>query len=279
MKHRWLLFLIAGFVVCSLSIVNHAVAQTDVALDTEFGARVSVGIDKKVAKGFHIALNEEVRFDNNFRSFDRLETQLGLSYKVNPYLKFGLGYMFIAPYSSHNSAFKNLRHRLYADVKGMVYAGSWSFSLKERFQWTYRMGDFNEYQYPRNALTLKSCLMVKYNSRVASPYLYFELRSFLNGPVIRANYDGTNYLTDDGSVKGEPGWFLHGFKDVYINRYRSCIGVDLRFNKHNRLDVYFLGDWVVDKVVDANAEGTKLKSYTKEQGFIGSLGVEYVYAF
>ncbi|MBQ3733781.1 MAG: DUF2490 domain-containing protein [Bacteroidales bacterium] len=272
MKHFWMILM-------SVLVVGFANAQTDVALDPEFGARVSVGLDKKIVKGFHITLSEEVRFDNNFKSFDRLQTQLGFTYKVNPYLKFGLGYILNAPYSSTNSAFKNLRHRLYFDVKGTVKAGSWAFSLKERFQWTYRAGDFNEYQYPRNALMLKSRLMVKYNTRVASPYLYFELRNFLNAPVIRANYDGTNYVNDDGSQTGAAGWFLHSFKGGYINRYRTCLGVDIKVNKHNKLDFYFLGDVVSDKVVDANAEGTKLKSYTKEHGFVGSIGAEYVFSF
>ena len=272
-KQIWLFLLMVGL------IVNSSFAQTDVALDPEFGARVSAGIDKRITKGFHISLNEEVRFDNNFRSFDRLQTELGLSYKVNPYLKFGLGYLFIAPYSSSKSAFKNLRHRLYADVRGTVHAGRWAFSLRERIQWTYRQGDFNEFQYPRNAFTLKSRLKVKYNARIASPYLYFEQRNFLNAPTIHANFDGTNYLTDEGAVSDEPGWFLGGFKDGYVNRYRSCLGVDLRLSQHNKLNVYFLGDWVVDKVVDANSAGTKLKSYTKQQGFVGSLCAEYIYAF
>ncbi len=274
MKHKHLII-----ISILLTAAITANAQTDVALDPEFGARVSAGLDKKIRKGFHILLNEEVRFDNNFRSFDRLETTLGLTYKVNPYLKFGLGYMFIAPYSSTNSAFKNLRHRLYLDVKGTVHAGPWSFSLKERFQWTYRMGDFNEYQYPRNALMLKSRLTVKYNTLIADPYLYFELRNFLNAPVIYANFDGTHYLTDEGLEKGDPGWFLHSFRGGYINRFRTCIGVEIKANLRNKLNFYFLGDFVNDKVVDANAEGTKLKSYTRERGFVGSIGAEYVYSF
>lgn len=260
-------------------MVNFVYAQTDVALEPEFGARISVGMDKKITKGFHFTLSEEARFDNNFKSFDRLQTQLGFSYKVNPYLKFGLGYVLNAPYSTANSAFKNLRHRLYFDVKGTARAGKWAFSLKERFQWTYRSGDFNEYQYPRNALMLKSRLMVKYNTKVASPYLYFELRNFLNAPVIHANYDGTHYVNDDGSQTGTAGWFLHSFRGGYVNRYRTCLGVDVKVDKHNKLNFYFLGDFVSDKVVDANSEGTKLKSYTLEKGFVGNIGAEYVFAF
>ena len=256
-----------------------AIAQTDIALDPEFGARVSVGMDWKIVRGLHLTLSEQVRFDNNFSDFDRLQTQLGLSYKVNPYFKFGAGYMLNVPFSSGSGAFKSPRHRLYADVKGTARAGKWAFSLKERFQWTYRQGDMNEYQYPRNALTLKSRLMVKYNGRKAAPYAYFELRNFLNAPVIYANFDGTNYVNDDGSATDVAGWFLHSFKGGYVNRYRGCVGVDLKFNKHNALDVYFLADGVNDKVVDANSSGTKLKSYTREHGFVGGLGVEYTFSF
>lgn len=257
-----------------------AYAQTDESLDPEVGARVSVGVDKKIVKGVHVTFSEEARFDNNFRSFNRLQTSLGFTHKPNPYFKWGFGYVFIAPYSSSDGSFKEaLKHRLYFDVKGTVRAGSWAFSLKERFQWTYRMGEMNEYQNPRNALTLKSRLMVKHGGKVASPYVYFELRHALNAPVIYANYDGTAYRTDDGSLTGDPGWFLHSFRGGYINRYRSAVGVDLKFNKRNHLDLYFLGDYVVDKVVDANSSGTKLKSYTRETGFQGWLGAEYVFSF
>jgi hypothetical protein len=35
----------------------------------------------------------------------------------------------------------------------------------------------------------------------------------------------------------------------------------------------------MDKQVDANAEGTKLKSYTKEIGFRGWIGAGYEFAF
>lgn len=259
--------------------INFANAQTDVNLDPEFGARVSIGLDKKIVKGLHITLDQEARFDNNFRGFDRLQTQLGIKYKVNSYLKVGLGYALICPYSLSNNTFKNIRHRLMFDVTGTVKAGNWNFSLRERFQWTYRMGEFNLYQRPRNELSLKSRIQVKYNSKVASPYLYFEIRNLFNAPIIYANYDGTNYVTNSGNEVGAPGWFLHGFKGVYVNRYRTCLGVEVKINKHNKLDFYFLGDFVSDKVVDANSEGTKLKSYTKEKGFIGSIGAEYVFAF
>jgi len=281
MKYKWFVILLAGFVFNISSInINPVSAQTDVSLDPEVGGRVSVGLEKKIVKGLHVYLDEEARFDNNFGSFDRLHTTLGLNYKVNRYFKVGLGYALIAPYSSTNSAFKDLRHRLFVDATGSVWMGDWTLSLKERFQWTYRTGDFNEYQNPRSALTLKSRLTLKYRGfKAVTPYLYFELRNYLNAPVISANYDGSTYLTDEGSETGEAGWFLQSFKGFYINRYRGSLGLDWKINKHHNLNFYFLGDYLNDKVVDANAEGTKLKSYTRERGFMGTLGVGYVFDF
>lgn len=268
------LIVFAGFGFPSLK------AQTDVDLDPEFGGRLSVSIDKKLARGLHVSLEEEIRMDNNFGSFDRFHTTLGLSYKVNDYLKLGLGYAMINPYSSSNSAFKSSRHRLMLDATGSLRFGDWRLSLRERFQATYRSGDMNEYQNPRTALTLKSRLKLSYKGlRRLEPYAYIELRNTLNAPVISASYDGTNYLTSALSQYGEAGWFIDSWSGVYVNRVRGSVGFDYRLSKASSIDVSLMADRIMDKVVDANAEGTKLKSYTRETGFVGWINIGYSYSF
>ena len=256
-------------------------AQTDVALDPELGGRVSLSVDKKITKGLHITLEEEVRFDNNFGSLDRLQTTLALNYKVHPNIKLGLGYALINGYGTKSESFKNPRHRFLADATGTLHLGNWNLSLKERFQVTRRTGDFNVYQNPQNALTLKSRLKAQYKGfGKVQPYTYFEVRNYLNAPVIEAAYDGSVYVNlDDFSEEGEAGWFLTGFNGGYVNRLRGALGAEIRLDKRNTLDFYILGDYVMDKEVDANAEGTKLKSYTKETGFRGWIGAGYEFAF
>ena len=255
-------------------------AQTDVDLDPEFGGRLSVSVDKKLARGLHVSLEEEIRMDNNFGSFDRFHTTLGLSYKVNDYLKLGVGYAMINPYSSSNSTFKSSRHRLMLDATGSLRFGDWRLSLRERFQATYRSGDMNEYQNPRTALTLKSRLKLSYKGlRRLEPYAYIELRNTLNAPVISASYDGTNYLTSALSQYGEAGWFIDSWSGVYVNRVRGSVGFDYRLSKASSIDVSLMADHIMDKVVDANAEGTKLKSYTRETGFVGWINIGYSYSF
>ena len=258
-----------------------AFSQTDVALDPEFGGRVTVSVDKKITKGLHVSLEEEVRFDNNFGSLDRLQSTLEISYKVHPNIKLGLGYALINGYGTNSESFKNPRHRFIADATGTLHFGDWNLSLKERFQVTRRTGDFNVYQNPQNALTLKSRLKAQYKGfGKVQPYAYFEVRNYLNAPVIEAAYDDSVYVTlDDYSEEGEPGWFLTSFNGGYVNRLRGALGAEVKLDKRNTLDFYLLGDYVMDKEVDANAEGTKLKSYTKKTGFRGWIGAGYEFAF
>mgnify|MGYP002622790169 CR=1 FL=1 len=275
--HKTIILLLLT-IFLSQTIIN---AQTNVSLAPTVGARLSIGLDKKIVKGFHVSLSEEIRLDNNFCKFDRFHTTLALSYKVNPYFKFGTGYALINSYSSSNKAFKGARHRLMVDVIGSFRTGNWKFSLKERFQMTHYSGTMNEYQKARNTLMLKSRFTVKYYfSKKYSLYTYVEMRNYMNAPVIVAAYNGTNYLTtDDYSEKGETGWFLKGFNGGYINRLRGALGTEININKHNTINAYFLGDFVNDKVVDANSKGTKLKSYTRERGFVGWIGFEYEFSF
>jgi len=258
-----------------------AFSQTNIALDPEIGGRISVVADWRIVRGLHLSLEEEARFDNNFGSFDRLQTTVFLDYKVHPNIKLGLGYALINGYGATTKSFKNPRHRFMADVMGIVHFGNWNISLRERLQLTHRSGDFNVYQNPRNALMLKSRLKAQYKGRSRwQPYGYVEIRNYLNAPVIAAAYDGIEYVTlDDYSNEGEPGWFLKGFNGGYINRLRIGLGTDIKLDKHNTLTVYVLGDSVTDKKVDANAEGTKLKSYTKETGLRCWVGAGYEFAF
>lgn len=272
-------------IVSLLALPLYGMAQTDIDLDPETGGRIAVSVDKKVARGLHVGIEEEVRFDNNLTSFNRFHTTLGATYKVLPYLKLGLGYSLINGYDDSLYTFKYPRHRLYFDVTSSHRFGDWQLSIKERIQVTHRTGTFNPYQNPRNAVALKSRLKLAYKGfRRWEPYASIEVRNTLNAPVINAIYneatDSWGYYDDDVfTTKGAPGWFLNGFKGVYVNRLRGTLGVDYRINRHNTVELYLMGDRTIDKVVDASGKGKKLKSYTSEKGFTGWLCANYSYSF
>lgn len=255
-------------------------AQTDVDLDPEFGGRLSVGIDKKLTRGLHLTLDEEIRFHENFSSLNRLQTNLGMRYKVNNYLRLGIGYSMINPYSSTNTQFKNTRHRVTLDVTGGYSFGAWRLSLRERGQATFRTGDFNQYQTPQPLIELKSRLKLNYKGfQRWQPYVSVELRHTLNAPVINAYYSNGSYLTEGYDEEGNAGWFISGWNGTYLNRIRFSLGTTYRLSKASELDFYLLADRISEKSVDANAEGTKLKNYTREKGFVGWAGVSYTYKF
>lgn len=277
---KLLLYTLLMALTLSLSSLR---AQTDVSLDPEVGGRFSIELNKKISKGLHVYIDEALWFDNNFGSFDRFYTTLGVTYKVLPFLKVGLGYGLINAHSSVDSKFKTPRHRLFLDVTGTYRCGDWQFSLRERVQATHRTDSFNQWQSPRNVWVLKSRLKVVYKAfRRWEPYAAFELRNTLNAPVIKAAYNesfATWVSPTTGLAKNEAGWFLDGFSGTYINRLRGTLGVSYRLDRSNTLEVYFIGDYNIDKEVDANAEGTKLKAYTRETGFNGWLCASYSYVF
>lgn len=260
-----------------------AAAQTEESLDPEVGGRVAFTLDKKIVKGLHVSIEKELRFDNNFGAFDRFHTTLGASYKVLPYLKVGLGYSLINGYSSSNSAFKTPRHRAFVDVTGSYRFGDWTVSLRERVQMTHRTDSFNEYQNPANAWALKSRVKVTYKGlRRWEPYASFELRNTLNAPTVSAVYNEASgtwgyYNGSTFTTAGEAGWFLDGFNNMYVDRLRGTLGVEYRIDRRSKLDVSLMVDYNMEKSVDANAEGTKLKAYTEEKGLMGWLCVGYSY--
>lgn len=257
-----------------------ALAQTTQGDENDFQTRLSLGLDKKLTKGVHLTLEEEFRFADGSSAIDRFQTALGLSYKVNPWLKAGVSYTLLNPYSTSRSSFREPRHRLSFDLTGSYKAGLWTFSLKERLQLTHRSGDFNTYQSNRNALVLKSRVSAKYKGFGAwAPYGFLEIRNTLNAPTVQAAYNSSKgtYSSTDGST--DPGWFISGWDGVYVNRMRLGLGAEYKISKQHSLDFFFLGDYVTDKEIDANKAGTTLKSYTIRHGLLATLGVGYTFSF
>lgn len=257
-------------------------AQSSVSLDPEYGGRLSAGIEKKICKGLHLTAEEEIRLDNNFASLDRLQTTVGIDYKVVQGVKVGAGLAMINHYDADESAFNNTRFRLMLDATGYLDFGLWRLSLKERLQTTVRTGDFNPYQNPTLGVALKSRLKIQYRGwQKVKPYAYVELRNTLFAPVVVANMDTVTgyFYSQNNELYGEAGWFIDSYSGSSLNRVRGSVGIDWRLDKRNSLTVGILADYCIDKVIDANSEGTRLKSYNKETGFVGWISAGYSYSF
>lgn len=266
MKHTRLLLIFA----LALSSAGFARAQGTVnAMENDFGGRVSVTLEKKLVKGVHLNAGVEARFNNNFTKFGRYQAGLGLTWKINDYFKLGTGYLFIHKQNSEGTW--KPRHRVYLDGTVTFRAGDWRFSLKERLQYT-RLNVNNTYQSNPNSLALKSRFKVSYKGlKKVTPYAYVELRNVFNDPSVKATWNSATQTYSDYS--------FGGYNHAYINRIRGSLGAEWKIVKHHYLDFFVLTDYNYNKNIDTNAEGTKLKSLTYNQGINVNLGVGYKFSF
>jgi len=256
-------------VVILLAIVSTpAAAQgTTSELETDMGGRASAELDYKIKKGFHINTQLQLRTKDDFSSIGRYQATVGGDYKINSFLKAGLGYVYMSVKNSSDEW--NPRHRVYLDLSGTLKSGDWRFSLKETLQLTHRSG-VNVYQTTPNALSLKSRIKAEYKGFASlDPYLFIEARTALNDPSCTANWDGSAYSD----------YSFNGYNDAYFNRLRGAIGMDYKIDTHNSLDLTLMLDYCHDKEIDTNSSGTKLKSLTYERTLMPQISIGYKYSF
>ena len=134
-----------------------ASAQSD-----DFGLDFSLEAQKKLSKSWSASLEGELRTRNNTKTVDRWSLGLGLDYKVAKWLKASAGYTFLYDHNQRTSYFDATDDEVldgdaevgdakkYADYWGPRHRfnvsltfdkkliGDFRFSLRERWQYTYR---------------------------------------------------------------------------------------------------------------------------------------------
>ena len=133
-----------------------AAAQSD---DT--GLQASIGVEKKLTKKWNVGIEGELRTRDDSKQYDRWSVGLSTSYKVAPWLRASAGYTFLYDNTERTSYYDETdskvidgdaeagdpkkyarywqpRHRFNVGLTGSVKAGHVKFSLRERWQYTYR---------------------------------------------------------------------------------------------------------------------------------------------
>lgn len=243
---------------------------------TEGAARASVGVDWKIKKGLHLHVSEEMRMNGVFQDLGRFQTTVGLDIKPVKWVKLGVGYVLINPYDAVNMTYKGARHRAYFDVSGHYNVNGFSFSIRERIQFTHRTGTFNVFQSTPNAWALKSRIGVQYkNWRYFEPGVFFEIRTALNDPW--GTTSGSMKVKDDGTPYYD---YTHtGYTHVYNSRYRGIFRTDILLSQHHVLRPYAYVDYLTDYVIDTNAEGTRLFRAEYDNHFRITVGLSYTFKF
>ncbi|MBQ9819934.1 MAG: DUF2490 domain-containing protein [Bacteroidales bacterium] len=252
---------------CALLPVCVSAQGTDNEQESAIRGRIGAQVDKKIVKGLHVALDGELRTEDNFSDVGRWQAGVSVSYKFLPFLKASVGGLYIS--NRNGSGEWEPRQRVYGDLMGTLKWGDWRFSLKERLQMTHREVN-NKFQDVPNALALKSRIKASYKGFGAvEPYAFVELRAALNDPACTATWNGSSYTS----------YAFKGYSDTYLNRTRAALGVEWSLSKQHAIDFYVLNDWCRDKNIDTNKEGTKLKSLTYDRTFLTSFGIAYAFSF
>ena len=143
------------FLIFSLSHLS-ASAQSD-----DFGLDFSLEAQKKLSKQWSLSLEGEYRSRNNAKTNDRWSIGLGVDYKVAKWLKASAGYTLLYDNNERISYFERTddavlegdaevgdpkkcaqywgtRHRFNVSLTASQKWGDFKFSLRERWQYTYR---------------------------------------------------------------------------------------------------------------------------------------------
>ena len=122
-------------------------AQSD-----DFGAWYEIGVEKKLSRQWNIGGEAELRTRDNMKTTDRWSVGLSADYKLNKNLKVSGGYILLVDNNAEELDLKSdgltpnkwtpsywgVRHRFNVSLQGSVKWQRLSFSLRERWQYTYR---------------------------------------------------------------------------------------------------------------------------------------------
>ncbi|MEI6123074.1 MAG: DUF2490 domain-containing protein [Bacteroidota bacterium] len=176
---------------------------------TDAGLWMSLNVEKKITAKLSIALAEEFRMNENMTELGTFFTDVGLTYKINKYIRISGNYRFVNKRRLDDSYSK--RHRYYFDLAFRKRFKPITISFRTRFQSQYadifssEDGKIPSY-YSRNKLSIKYELNKK-----LSPYVSVELFSPLKKPY-----------------------------DIFMDNARYCIGLEYALNRMHSLDFFYL---------------------------------------
>lgn len=228
-------------------ITNPELVEEDILL------RTGAEIEYSLTPSLYFTFDEELRFKENVSVFDRSYTTLSATYKVNPYLKVGAAYRFMATNhdgkkSTDFEKYWDIRNRAYLSVIGQAHLGRWKVSLRERPIATWRTGEFTPGEKVNPELELRSKAEVSYKcfSKPLTPYASVELCNTLNhSPYLSGNY---------------------------ISGTRVGAGLKWRLTQELALDFFYRYDIGRNYDVDINKKVTKVVM-TPEKSTIHNFGV------
>jgi hypothetical protein len=152
------------------------------AQEKDFGLHLETELSKKISRKIELQLSEEVRFNQNLTAFDRALTTFSGSYSLNKTFKAGAFYTWIYANNQEDGYYEH-RHRFGGWLQADQKVNRFKFTLREKFQNTYRDEDLGNYKY-NPKMYLRSRLELSYDIRQCKvePYCSAEMFYQLNNP-------------------------------------------------------------------------------------------------
>ena len=225
------------FVIMIMALLPMAaVAQSD-----DFGLDFSLEAQKKLSKQWSVSLEGEYRSRNNAKTNDRWSVGLNVDYKVAKWLKASAGYTLlydnnerISYYEATDDAvldgdaevgdpkkcaqYWQTRHRFNVSLTASQKFGNWKFSLRERWQYTYR---------PERTIDRYDVDDEEYEERTYPGMAKHLLRSRLQ---VEYGVPGTG-LSPFANVEVFNGWSLV--------KTRYTVGMDYDLSKKHSLGLFY----------------------------------------
>jgi len=233
MKRKW-----SVMAMVALLMPLTAWAQSDDDSGDDFGVWTTIEAEKKINKKFSLEAEGELRTRDNVSELDRWSLGVSASYKLLPWLKASAGYVLIDDhkddkYTYHDNGNVNkwtpdywrLRHRFHVSLTGTAKVGDFKFSLRERWQYTYR---------PEKVVQRWDEDDEEWSDKTVSSKAKNVLRSRL-----QVSYD----------QKGNP-WEPYANVELSnawnVEKARFTIGTEYKINKHHALNAFYRYQHIYD---------------------------------
>lgn len=193
-KHHTLSSMRKIIVLLPLLILS---SMPTLAQHSDFGTMYTIGASKNINDKWDIGIEGELRFYNNSQTINRYSAAIEGQYKFSEWLKMGAEYKFIYDRREeklneqvyYQPSYHTPKHRVSISLTGNVSWNRFSFSLRERWQYTYRPEktteryDFNSALWKETVVgskaehTLRSRFQVEYDIQNSDidPFASIEL--------------------------------------------------------------------------------------------------------
>ncbi|RHJ83456.1 DUF2490 domain-containing protein [Parabacteroides sp. AM08-6] len=198
MKNNYICHLFYILSILLLSVIPY---EALLAMDGT-GIAFKISMSGKLYHNFSFLIEEDIRPRDDFRQAEWFLTTGEINYLITHNLKAGIGYMSLCRYKASDE----LRNRYYIYACGTYPLSIFTFSIRERFQSTYKI----HAEYPKNYLRSMLTVSCKIGKSGLVPFIYAEL------------------FNDAGH---------HG--KMHTDRIRLSAGSDYKLNKQNSIQVYY----------------------------------------